>query len=138
MKKTALLILVLVLAASLAACGPREIKAPDLTETNFIIKVTFDTDVDVYNMLYDYAGIGGGVSYADGSPLNDVFYITFSEEDLADAPTLRGFFISIAPEIEGYELTPAVIAAEYGNMYYVTVTGTKETGYRVYQTANGD
>ena len=134
MRKAAVIVLFILLVSLLTAC---EQKAPELTEDVFIIKVRFETDVDVYSMLYAWGeAVSGGVSYADGTKLNDVFYMDFGR-DTWGVPETDTINLSISPEIEGAEVTPVVIQAKYGCMYYVTVSGTRETGYTIVQTADG-
>ena len=135
MRKTAVILLFILLVSLLTAC---EQKAPELTEDSFIVKVRFDTDIDVYTMLYAWGDASsGGVSYADGTRLNDVFYMTFDKATWGEMPLSDGFLLSIAPEIEGAAVDPVKIAAKYGNIYYVTVSGTGEAGYAIVQTEDG-
>ena len=135
MKKTAVLLLFILLVCLLTAC---EQKAPELTENTIIVKVRFKTDVDVYSMLYLWGDASsGGVSYADGTKLNDVYYMTFDRNTWGDLPLTDGFVLSLSPEIEGKEVEPVKIAAKYGQIYYVTVSGTRETGYTIVQTEDG-
>ena len=138
MKRFLIPVLALVLALSLTACALNEPKAPELTDNCFIVKVTFDTDVDVYSMLYARGNAeGGGFCYADNSKLNDVVYMTFNEDAWGDAPRMDGFVISLAPEIDGFTVEPVDITARYGNMYYVKVSGNAESGYTIVQTESG-
>ncbi len=135
MRKAAIILLFILLVSLLTAC---EQKAPELTENTIIVKVRFKTDVDVYSMLYMWGDASsGGVSYADGTKLNDVYYMTFDRNTWGDLPLTDGFVLSLSPEIEGKEVEPVKIAAKYGQIYYVTVSGTRETGYTIVQTEDG-
>ena len=134
MKRFVMIIMAVLLAAALTSCS-RPVKAIEPTEDSFVIRVTFDTDVDIFSLLYKRGkGESGGCCHADGTRLNDVFYMDFSEEIWGDGPYNDGFIISIAPEIKGHDVDYVNIEARYGNTYYVTVSGTAETGYTAVQT----
>ena len=134
MKKLAMIVMALLLAAALTSCT-RAPKAIAPTEDSFVIRIQFDTDVDVYEVGYKRGdGESGGFSYADGTKLNDVVYAAFNDEIWGDAPRMKDFFISIRPIIEGQDVPYVDINAQYGNTYYVTVSGTAETGYTAVQT----
>ncbi len=135
MRKTAVILLLVLLVFLLTAC---EQKAPELTEENFIVKVRFETDVDIFSMVYGWADASsGGVSYADETKLNPVFYMTFDRGTWGDLPLTDGFVLTLSPEIDGAEVAPVEINAKYGNIYYVTVSGTAGTGYSIVQTEDG-
>ena len=133
MKRIAAALTVLVLALSLTACT-RAPKAIEPTEDSFVICVRFDTDVDIFEMQYARGeGESGGFCYADGSKLNDVVYMSFTDEIWGEGPKKDGFFLSVGPVIEGHDVPMVSIEAKYGNTYTLLVSGNAETGYTAVQ-----
>ena len=145
MRKASALLLA---AAVLAGCGPREITAG---EDEIIIRITPDVSGPVYRayMIYgtdgDFLG-GQSVCHADGSSLSGPLSFTLTEMEFPEGCTRENFSFQIMlsddPEAAGSDLEDDVsgtymsvysnlsdaFTPQYGTVYKYTVTGDLKDG----------
>lgn len=152
-------ILLIFTAAVLSGCyRAPEPKAPEVTagKDEFLIAVRMDTDDNVYRLGHEYALDGvpvGGGELMNGrlEPIEGEVYMSFQRDILLEkGEDTHGFSVVFfvadtpaAPEDMGQASHTGEYAVEneicfsprYGEIYNVTVSGSKKDGYRAELTS---
>lgn len=140
-------------------CRAPEPEAPEITagEDEFLIAVHMDTDDDVYRLSREYAlngvPVGGGQCMNSSmKPLEGDVYISFQRDVLlekgentdgfsvmffvADTPLVPEDINQAASHIGEYAVENEIcFSPRYGEIYNVTVSGSRKDGYRAELTS---